>query len=223
MLLAQNDVPVGLARAARVMRPIPACRRTVVATLVFVAFTTLFGIVVHLVAELAGLGWHDGVRLLLSPRHGYLAVLALLASGSLFAALSSLPRGSRRARVAWLIAAHPLKGEGAGFAVASFTAQFAFFGITEISEGSPLGSGDVVVGILAAVGAAALGAILVSLGKRRMLDLALAFISFLAATLFANADALRCQQDSCVAAAVTRRRSPFAFRYRPPPLNAASP
>jgi hypothetical protein len=193
-------------------------RRSALAAFVFFAFTTPLGIAAHLISELAGLGWHDDADVAFSARHGYLAALALIAFGGLAYALRSVPRSERRARVAGLIESLPFRGRGAGFTIVSFVAQFAFFAVTQIGEGCPLCSGDVVVGVFAAAVAALIGAFAVALGKRRILDfvvgLAFAFAFAAASTQGVFRSALR---DRATFRA-SRRRSPFAFRYRPPPV-----
>lgn len=198
-----------------------ASQRSLTATLVFLAFTTPFGIAVHLFSELAGLGWHDDADVILSPRHAYLAVLALVTLCALFAALATLPRGARRTRVAALIEGLPFKGRGASFTALSFLAQFSFFALTQIGEGCPLCSGDVFIGVLAAAVAAVFGALLIAFGKRRMLEFALALVRYLTVALFADPDVVRALRRSRNAMPSTRRRTPFAFRYRPPPLMTA--
>jgi hypothetical protein len=199
----------------------PRKRRPGLAVFVFFAFTTPFGIAAHLLSELVGLGWHDDAGVILSPRHGYLAVLAMVTLGALFAALATMPRSARRARVADLIEGLPFKGRAAGFTAISFIAQFGLFALTQLGEGCPLCSGDVFIGVLAAAVAAALGALLVAFGKRQMLEFALALVCYLAVVLFADLGVVRALRGLRAAMTSTRRRTPFAFRYRPPPLTAA--
>lgn len=195
-------------------------RRSAVAACVFFAFTAPLGIAAHLISELAGLGWHDDADIAFSARHAYLAGFALVALAGLFVALRSLPRGERRARVAELVESLPFGGRGAGFTIVSFLAQFAFFAVTQIGEGCPLCGGDVVVGVFAAAVAALLGAFAVSLGKRRLLAFVLALVEVFVAA------ARECTIASGISRrrrprALALRRSPFAFRYRPPPAVAA--
>jgi len=199
---------------------IAARRVTVRAALLFFALTAPLGIAAHLISELAGLGWHDDADVAFSARHGYLAAIAVLALGGLFLALRSVPRGERRAYVAKLVASLPFGGSGAAFTALSFLAQFGFFAITQIGEGCPLCSGDIVVGVFAAAVAAGIGALAVAFGKRRFIELALALVYALAAIV----------RDASVTTALLRRRTapiaatrrtPFSFRYRPPPFLAA--
>jgi hypothetical protein len=194
-------------------------RRAVTATLIFFAFTTPFGIAAHLLSELAGLGWHDDADIIFSPKHAYLVILALISLGGLVTALTTLPRDVRRARVATLVDDLPFKGRGAGFTALSFVAQFGFFALTQIGEGCPLCSGDVFTGVLAA--AAMLGALLVSLGKRRILEFALALVRYLTIVFVVDRAVVRALSDARKTVPSTRRRAPFAFRYRPPPHQAA--
>jgi hypothetical protein len=192
-------------------------RRSAVASLVFFAFTTPFGIAAHLLSELAGLGWHDDADVVLSARHGYLAALALASIAGLIGAVLTLPRSDRRARVASLIEALPFKGRGTGFTAIAFIAQFAFFGVTQIGEGCPLCGGDVLIGVTAAAFAAALGAIAIALGKRRIIEFTLALLYSLVARSFVGPIANRVARYRGPVVTATRR-TPFSFRYRPPPL-----
>lgn len=189
------------------------------AVALFFAFTAPFGIVAHLAAEFFGLGWHDDADVFLSARHGYLAVLVLVAFAGFALAIRALPPGARRARVAALVESLPFRGTGFRFTALAFVAQFAFFAVTQIGEGCPLCAGDVVVGIFAATIAALCGAFAVSLGKRRVLAFVLAIVeAFVAAA-----------RDIVVRPANVRRTRPlaiaartcaFSLRYRPPPQTA---
>jgi hypothetical protein len=187
------------------------------ATLLFFAFTAPLGIAAHLIAELVGLGWRDDAALAFSARHGYLALIGLGALVALVLSLRAVPGGDRRARIEQIVDALPFKGEGIGFFSLSFAAQFVFFAVTQIGEGSPLLGGDVFTGVLAAALASFCGALAVVLGKRRLLDLVLA-VAWAVALLCGN----ECPASARFAAGlvVPRERTctPFAFRYRPPPL-----
>jgi hypothetical protein len=197
-------------------------RRSVVAAVVFFAFTTPLGIAAHLISELAGLGWHDGADVVLSARHGYLAALAVVALGGLLFALRGVPRPQRRARVTALIESLPLRGRGLGFVALSFVAQFGFFALTQIGEGCPLCGGDILVGVVAAATAALAGAFAVALFQRRFLEFVVALWDVLVSARRDHSiehGALRRREPRAVAA----RRSPFSFRYRPPPPRAPRP
>jgi hypothetical protein len=194
-------------------------RRPLAAALALFALTVPFGIATHLVSEFAGLGWHDGAVLLLSARHGYLGVFALLSLASLIAAVLRRGPGLRPPRVASLIDALPFGGRGPGFAAVAFVAQFGFFALTELGEGCPLSAGDVATGVVTAAIAAALGALTVTLCKQRILE----FASALAWATVARA--LAEPLPGRLAAyrgpsAPSGRRTPFSFRYRPPPAAA---
>lgn len=193
-------------------------RRSLIAAIVFLAFTTPLGIAAHLISELAGLGWHDDADVLFSARHGYLAAAALCSLATLFVAMLSVRRDERRTRIAELVDALPFRGSGAGFTLASFVAQFGFFALTQIGEGCPLCSGDVFVGVVAAAVAAAIGALAVSLGKRRIVAFALALIHALAVIVLRVADVRCAREIGGAVAPLPRRRTPFSFRYRPPPV-----
>jgi hypothetical protein len=192
-------------------------RRSAIAAVVFLALTTPLGIAAHLLSELAGLGWHDDADVAFSARHAYLAVLAIIAVAALLCALLRVPRGERRTRIAELVESLPFHGRGFGFAFVSFLAQFGFFAVTQIGEGCPLCGGDVLVGVVAAALAALFGAVAVALGKRRILDFVLA-LAFAWAPLGAGAvGQAPSELRRRVALRPSRRRAPFAFRYRPPP------
>ena len=194
-------------------------RRALVASLVFFAFTAPFGIAAHLLSELFGLGWHDDADVIFSARHGYLAVLAIVSLGALLTAALSVPRDRRRAQAASLVAALPFSGTGAGFTLTLFLAQFGFFALTQIGEGCPLCGGDVFTGILAAGFAAALGAVTVALCKRRILEFAVALVGAIA-TLAPAEGITNGVAPYPGARPLAKRRKPFAFRYRPPPIAA---
>jgi hypothetical protein len=191
-------------------------RRSALAAFVFFAFTTPLGIAAHLISELAGLGWHDDADVAFSARHAYLALLAVVAVGGLLLALRNVAPRERRRRIAEIVEGLPFGGRGIGFTLVSFVAQFGFFAVTQIGEGCPLCSGDVVVGVFAAAVAALLGALAVALAKHRILDFVLA-LAFALLSLSADASSVRSSALRQLAAPASRRRTPFAFRYRPPP------
>jgi hypothetical protein len=130
-----------------------------------------------------------------------------------------LPRGERRARVAALVEALPWRGSGLRFVALAFVAQFGFFALTQIGEGCPLCGGDILTGILAAGVAALLGALAVTLGKRRIFELALRIMCEFVGISF-GPGVMRSLRSESVLPAKAARRSPFAFRYRPPPVAA---
>ena len=192
-------------------------RRPLHSTLVFFAFTTPLGIAAHLISELAGLGWHDDADVAFSARHAYLAALALITVGGLLFSLRKVPRAERRANVATLVDGLPFGGRGVAFTLLTFVAQFAFFAVTQIGEGCPLCGGDVLVGVVAAAIAALIGACAIALGKRRVLELilGLGYTSDLGHSAdLGSFDAARSRRTP---QSPSRRRTPFAFRYRPPP------
>jgi protein-S-isoprenylcysteine O-methyltransferase Ste14 len=190
--------------------------KTPAATLVFFAFTAPLGIAAHLISELAGLGWHDDADVILSARHAYLALIAVVAFGALLLAMRGVPREDRRRRIAEIVDNLPFRGRGWSFAVLSFAAQFAFFAITQVGEGCPLCSGDVFTGVIAAAFAAALGAIAIAIGKRRILEFVLGLVG-----IFVGMERPRPCSDftrGLRSPVRTVRRTPFSFRYRPPPI-----
>ncbi len=190
--------------------------KTPAATLVFFAFTAPLGIAAHLISELAGLGWHDDADVILSARHAYLALIAVVALGALFLAMRGVPREDRRRRIAEIVDNLPFRGRGWSFAALSFAAQFAFFAITQIGEGCPLCSGDVFTGVLAAAFAAALGAIAIAIGKRRILEFVLGLVGIFVAMQRPRLFSEFARRPRSLVR--TARRTPFSFRYRPPPI-----
>ncbi len=194
-------------------------RRSALVSLLFFAFTAPFGIVAHLVSELAGLGWHDDADVVLSARHGYLAVIAIASLAIFSIVLRAVPANARRQRVAEIVEALPFAGRGVGFLALSFAVQFGFFAVSQIGEGCPLCGGDVSVGVLAAAAAALLGALIVTIGKRHVLEFAAALAWYVAKKLCLEATVVFRARKSRVVAH-SGRRTPFAFRYRPPPLAA---
>lgn len=189
------------------------------ATLLFFAFTAPLGIAAHLISELAGLGWHDDADLAFSARHGYLALLALVSLAAFGLVLRSIPSATRRYHIGEIVRSLPFRGSGLRFVLLSFVAQFGFFALTQIGEGCPLCGGDIFTGVFAAGVAAVLGALAVALCKRRLLELAVDLVYALAVLRLA-APALNLSAAQRRPAARSARRSPFSFRYRPPPLAA---
>jgi hypothetical protein len=202
-----------MAKSTRVLSTRPGAAR---AALLFFALTTPLGIAAHLISELAGLGWHDDADVFLSARHGYLAALAAASIVGLLLALRNVPRRERRAYVGALVERLPFAGRGPAFTLVSFVAQFAFFAVSQMGEGCPLCGGDVVVGVFAAAVAAGIGALAVALGKRHLIEFALALVYVLVATCADRAAASALSRRRARRPAATRR-TPFAFRYRPPP------
>jgi len=189
------------------------------ATLLFFAFTAPLGIAAHLISEFAGLGWHDDADVAFSARHGYLALLALVSLAAFSVVLRSIPRATRHYHIGEIVRSLPFRGAGLRFVTLAFVAQFGFFALTQIGEGCPLCGGDIFTGVLAAGVAAILGSLAVALCKRRVLELAVDLVCALAELRFAAA-AVNASAAHRAPAARSARRSPFSFRYRPPPLAA---
>jgi hypothetical protein len=190
------------------------------ATLVFFAFTAPLGILAHLSAEFAGLGLHDDADVLFSARHGYLAAIALASLIAFAAILLRSSRGSRRERVEAIVSRLPFGGRGPGFVALSFAAQFAFFAITQIGEGCPLCSGDVVTGALAAAFASFVGAVLVAVFKRRVVALAFALAFALSIDDGASAAVARLRDTSSRLHVRVQHCALYVFRNRPPPVRS---
>jgi hypothetical protein len=171
-------------------------------------------------SELAGLGWHDDADVLFSSRHGYLALIAFAALAAFAVVLRSMPADSRSRRVSDLVETLPFGGRGAGFVALSFVLQFGFFAVTQIGEGCPLCGGDVFVGILAAAAAALFGALVVTFAKRRVLELAMGLVWYKSRALRTPPAHEHSRREQHAADACSARRTPFSFRYRPPPIAA---
>jgi hypothetical protein len=127
------------------------------------------------------------------------------------------PRGSRRERVESIVSRLPFAGRGAGFVALSFAAQFGFFAITQIGEGCPLCSGDVVTGALAAAFASLVGAVLVALFKRRVVAFAIALAFALSVDDGASAAVARLRDTSSRLHVRAQHCALYVFRNRPPP------
>jgi hypothetical protein len=188
-------------------------RFSIAAGLAFLAFAALFGSLVHLLSEVWGLGWSAAGTLAFWQRHEYLMGFVAAAVASLLLAVQMLPPGAS------LVRALPFEGRGTGFATTAFAAQFTFCALTQLGEGNPLSSGDLLTGIVAGIVAALFGALIVTLCKRRILEFALALVwatlrSALASGIVNGIAAYRGPTAPAV------RRTPYSFRYRPPPLAA---
>lgn len=194
-------------------------RYSVAASLAFLAFAALFGTAVHLVSEASDLGWSVTATAAFWQRHEYLAAFVAAAIACLLVAARMLPPGERRTRIASLVRALPYAGRGFGFAATAFAAQFGFCALTQLGEGDPLSRGDVVTGVVAGVFAAACGALIVHVCKRRILELALALVWAVLPAGFGRGILNGIATDRGPAA-LALRRTPFSFRYRPPPLAA---
>ena len=160
-------------------------RATFVAASTLLALTVPFGIAVHLVSELAGLGYRNDAALIFSAKHVYLAVLALGSLLTFFALLASVSRsGSERRRVVkQLIAALPFEGRGPRFTLLSFTGQIGFFFVTQFGEGCPLSANELGAGILAAFVASAIGALALSLCNTQLIRAVVELFSLLEARI----------------------------------------
>jgi hypothetical protein len=147
------------------------------ALLLYLALSVPFGIAVHLGSEFAGLG-RDAEHLAFSPLHAYLAVIAAVAlvaflrCGGFFAGAAE-----RRRRIGLMGHALPFDGRGVRFFAFSAGLQFAFFIVTQLGEGCPLCKGDVLVGVIAALVASALGSFGL-MALRRQIVRSLAVLGF---------------------------------------------
>ncbi len=146
-------------REGRVVRLHP--RIGAVAALI--AFTAILGSVVHLLAELAGVGG----RVVFTAHHLYLAGFVALAIGVLMGAVRA-GRIDRR-RVAVLAAALPWRGRGCRFVALLTITQLAFLSLTILGEGSPLLGGNLALGLLVALVASIAGSFTIASCATRIL------------------------------------------------------
>jgi hypothetical protein len=192
-------------------------RRSLPASIVFAALTVPFGIAAHLLAELAGLGYHDDAELVFSAQHWYLAALAAASLASLLGMISVVPHADRRRIAACLTADLPFSGRGARFLALSFTAQVGFFVVTQYAEGDPLQAGNLSIGLLAASIASAVGSLVLSLCKARIFGVVIELFLIIAARM-RNAVACTARQRIDAYIRVWRGRAlTRAFSSRPPP------
>jgi hypothetical protein len=187
------------------------------ACLAFLSFAALFGTAVHLLSELSDLGWNAAGTPAFWQRHEYLAGFVAAAVACLLIAARMLPRSASRETIATLVRALPFEGRGSRFAATAFASQIGFCALTQLAEGAPLSRGDLLAGMLAGVVAALFGALIVTCCKRRILELALALVwaTLSAAGTRGSVNGIAAYRGPAAAAS---RRTPFSFRYRPPPL-----
>ena len=189
------------------------------ARLLFGALVVLSGISVHLIAELAGLGWRADAALIVSPQHIPLALLALAALGALGAVGYHVARRpNRRAAITGIIRALPDGGCGIRFLSLAFAGQFFVFAVTQAGEGVPIDRGDFGLALVAALVASVAGALLVARSQRRLIEA----LGQLLVVLIAAAALPRAAQSWKQAGTHVRiRRSRsivFAGSLRPPPV-----
>ncbi|MGH7684898.1 MAG: hypothetical protein ACREMT_11175, partial [Vulcanimicrobiaceae bacterium] len=75
----------------------------------------------------------------------------------------------RRRRIALLVSALPGRGRGLRFLGSATLAQLVFFAVTELAEGDPMSHGRALLGVLAAILASVVGALVVAACKMRIL------------------------------------------------------
>lgn len=141
------------------------------AKVAFAALVTLCGVCVHLIAELAALGWRADGELIVSVHHIPLGLVTLTAIGALGALGLGIARDpKRKAFVAEMIRALPDGGCGWRFLSLAFVAQLFVFAVTEAGEGLPIQAGDLVLSVVAALCASVIGALLVWRYQRRVIE-----------------------------------------------------
>jgi hypothetical protein len=193
-------------------------RGSAAARLLFAALVVLSGISVHLISEFAGLGWRADSQLIFSAHHIPLALLALASLGALGAVGYGIARRpDRKAAIAQIVRALPDGGCGWRFLSLAFAGQIAVFAITQAGEGTPIGRGDFVLALIAAIVSSAIGALLVSRSQRRLIEaLGELLVIFIAAAALPRA----AQSWKQVGAHVRVRHCRsivFAGSRRPPP------
>ena len=183
---------------------------------VLVALAVPFGIAVHLFAELVGLGDADGA-LVFSPRHGYLALLAVAALAVFpIATRCWAPAAERRRRAAMLLAALPTRGRGWRFFAAMFAAQIVFFYATQFGEGCPLCTGDFAIGIAGAFLGSLVCAAALALFRRPL-------VAFIATIIAASATARGAKRIACAICYAPRPRNLATGLAAPFPPNRPPP
>ena len=180
---------------------------------------SLCGIGVHLVAELAGLGWRADAELIFSAHHIPLGLLAVAALGALVAVGADVARRPNRdAAIVQIVRALPGSGQGLRFLSLAFAAQFFVFGVTEAGEGAPVPAGDLCAAVVAALCASVIGSLLVWRSQPRLL----AVISGLVVRFIGTAASPVSSRQARRRAAHLRvrrcRALVFASSRRPPPL-----
>jgi hypothetical protein len=188
--------------------------------LLFAALATACGIVVHLIAEFAGLGWRADAQLIFSARHLAIALLGTCSVMTLVGLAVSMARGpGRRERLAAIARALPDGGCGPRFLAIAFAAQLFVFAVTQAGEGVPIHAGDLGAATIAALFASALGALFgVRFGCRLIEALGTLFIVLLA---LASPHAAASWKRLAARVRIRRaRRIVFAGSRRPPPGTA---
>jgi hypothetical protein len=189
---------------------------------IFTALTTPFGIAVHLIAELAALGYQDDALLIFSSKHCYLAALAALSFASLIRLIGSIPKSERRRIAAQIIADLPFARQGLSFYTFSFSVQLGFFLITQVGEGEPIACGNVSVALVAAATASAMGAIALSFCKMPILRVIIEMYSLLAVHV-CNVSTSSVKQRINVRFHIQLiSASTLVFSSRPPPYGLSS-
>jgi len=188
------------------------------ARLLFGALVVLSGISVHLISELAGLGWRADAELIVSPHHIPLALLALAALGALGAVGYGVARHpNRNAAIADITRALPDGGCGPRFLSLAFAGQFFVFAVTQAGEGVPIDRGDFGLAVVAALLASVIGALLVARSQRRLIE-ALGQLLVVLIAAAALPRAAQSWKQSGARVRVWRCRSIiFAGSRRPPP------
>lgn len=189
------------------------------AALVFLAAAVPFGIAGHLVAEAVALDHESVWSIVFAQRHIYLLAVGVISLATLFL-IARGPRCAHRSMHAReLIRALPFGGEGVRFSALSFAFQIAFFGATQTVEGCPIQGGDLLAGLLVALAASVVGALVLALFQRQV-------IAFALLTMWVSAKpggAVRECLQPVPFARFAERRGAFLFSIasRPPPAMAA--
>lgn len=191
------------------------------AALIFVAAAVPFGIAGHLLGEAVALDHESLWALVVAQRHIYLLALGAVALATLFL-IGRGPRCAHRtAHAEELIRALPFGGRGVRFAALSFAFQVVFFGVTQAVEGCPIQGGDLLAGLLVALAAALVGALVLALFQRRLVAFAILIIWVRAN----QGSAVREHVQPAPFARFAQRRGAFLFSIasRPPPALAVFP
>jgi hypothetical protein len=185
-------------------------RRKSASLVAFAALSVLCGIGAHLVAELASLGPTADGHLIFSARHVPLGLLTL-------AALIALVVAARQCHVHACLCGERVCRCASRLLPLAFVAQSVVCVTTQLGEGTPIEAGDLTVGVLAALLAGGLGALVIVFAQRRLVGaLAELFVRLVAQAL--PRDASSWEHIGTLVRIRRRRALTFAASRRPPPV-----
>lgn len=188
----------------------------------YLAGIGLGGIVAHFASEFAAMG-RAAESVALSPRHGYLAFLALLCAAVVWREIAKLLHGAEDYRdiqraLRSGFEALPLRGRG-WFLPLTAGLQFAVSQTTEFGEGCPFCGHDVIAGLIGALVTSIIIVLLWRALSRRLPRIAALLVVFLAVQRQADQSVYARRHFS--AASLAPAIWPHQLFSRPPPLPIA--